>query len=365
MRRGWAAVAAALLIGSPALAPGGSAAGAAGTRAPRGLFGVGGWSYPSASQAASLAHAGLRLVRGSLAWGTIQTTPDPASRNWSDPDRLASEAAADHFNLLFNLNGCAVWACGKVYQPPTGAELANYEAFVTAAAARYAPGSSFWAGKPYVPTVAWQVWNEVNGGYFWPHPTPAAYATFLSRIATTIRAVDPTAVIVTSGLDGLPGVRTGMPLGPFLRGLYRQPEFRSSFDVIGVQGYGPNPATSVKIVKETRRIMLQNGDGTAPIWITEMGWATSGPRSAFTVSPAKQRRYLVSAWDTMLACRSRWNLQHVLWFSLQDYTGADGSQPNYWGYHDGLIEADGVPKPAYSTFVRFLGRRRAPGDPRC
>jgi hypothetical protein len=357
------------VLAALALVPAGSAPGAAASRRseapPPGFFGVGGWSYPSAPQAATLAHAGIQLVRGSLAWGTIQTSSSPASRNWSDPDRLAREAAADHFNLLFNLNGCAVWACGKVYAPPTGAELANYEAFVSAAVARYAPGSPFWAGKSYVPTVAWQVWNEVNGGYFWPDPTPAAYATFLSEIATTIRAVDASATIVSSGLDGLPGESTGMALGPFLRGLYRQPEFRSSFNVVGVQGYGPKPATTEKVVKETRRIMLQNGDGSTPIWVTEMGWAAGGPRSPFTVSPATQKRYLVSSWDELLACRRRWNLQHVLWFSLQDYTGADGSQPDYWGYHDGLIKRDGAPKPAYATFLRFLGRGRVPGDPRC
>ena len=335
---------------------------AAGAHSRAGFFGVGGWSYPDSSQAAQLSNAGLQLVRGSLSWGTIQTDPDPTSRNWSDPDRLADEAAAHHFNIVFNLNGCAVWACGAVYTPPTGTELVNYEAFVQAAVERYAPASSFWAGQSYVPTVSWQIWNEVNGGYFWPDPTPAAYATFLSEISTTIRAIDPNAMIVLSGLDQLPGERTGMALVPFLRGLYRQPEFSSSFNVIAVQGYAPDPSNSVGILDKTRRVMLQNGDRTHPIWVTEMGWATSGPASAFTVSPATQKRYLVKTWDTMYACRRRWDLQHVLWYSLQDFTGVEPGQPNYWGFNDGLLARSGAPKPAYAPFLRFLGSGPEPGD---
>ncbi|MGD0982097.1 MAG: hypothetical protein ABR946_11560 [Solirubrobacteraceae bacterium] len=357
------ALACVLAVGLAASVP--AALGASSHLAPAGFFGVGGWSYPSNTQAATLGAAGLRLVRGSLAWGTIQTDPDPASRNWSDPDRLMQDAAADHFNVLFDLDGCAVWACGAGYAPPSGTELAAYEAFVQAAVERYAPGSPFWGGRRNVPTVSWQIWNEVNGGYFWPDPTPAAYATFLSEISTAIRAVDPTATIVLSGLDQLPGLSTGMRLVPFLRGLYRQPEFRSSFNVVAIQGYAPNPTKSIGILDQTRRVMLRNGDGARPIWVTEMGWAAGGPPSAFTVSPQTQQRYLVKSWDTMVACRRRWNLKHVLWFSLQDFTGVDPNLPDYWGYHDGLIDASGVAKPAYASFLSFLGRGPFPGAQSC
>jgi hypothetical protein len=360
-RRG--ALAAVLAIGLVASVP--AAVGARLNLAPAGFFGVGGWSYPSNTQAATLSSAGLRLVRGSLAWGTIQTNANPASRNWSDPDRLMQEAAADHFNVLFDLNGCAVWACGAVYVPPTGSELTAYESFVQAAVERYAPGSPFWGGRRNVPTISWQIWNEVNGGYFWPNPTPAAYATFLSEISTTIRAVNPSAAIVLSGLDQLPGLSTGMRLVPFLRGLYRQPEFRSSFNVVAVQGYAPNPTKSVGILDQTRRVMLRAGDGARPIWVTEMGWAAGGPASAFTVSPQTQKRYLIKTWDTMVACRRRWNLKHVLWYSLQDFTGVDPSQPDYWGFHDGLINASGVAKPAYASFLSFVGRGPFPAAQSC
>ena len=59
------------------------AAMAATATAPPGFFGVGGWSYPTDAQSASLGAGGVGLVRGALTWGIVQPSPSPASRNWS------------------------------------------------------------------------------------------------------------------------------------------------------------------------------------------------------------------------------------------------------------------------------------------
>ncbi len=233
-----------------------AATAAATATAPPGFFGVGGWSYPTDAQSASLGAGGVGLVRGALTWGIVQPSPSPASRNWSDADRLARDAARNGYNLIIDLSGCAVWACGAVNAPPTGAALPGYESFVRAAVARYDPTSSFWAGLPRVPTVSWQVWNEVNGGYFWPNPTPAAYATFLGQIGSTIKSVDPTATVVMSGLVDQPAVSSGMPLTPFLAGLYQQPGFPGDTAAIAVHAYAADPAASLHVLDEARRVTL-------------------------------------------------------------------------------------------------------------
>ncbi|MGD0196595.1 MAG: hypothetical protein ABSC56_01630 [Solirubrobacteraceae bacterium] len=342
------------------LASGASQADAA--TAPAGFFGVGGWSYPSSQQAATLSAAGLRLVRGALAWGIVQPSANPASRNWSDPDSLANEAAQGHFNIVFDLNGCAVWACGTTLAAPTGANLSLFEDFVRAAVARYEPSSSFWKGKASVPTITWQVWNEVNGGYFWPNPTPAAYAAFLGAISQTIRSVDPSASVIMSGLTGLPGTggSGGVALVPFLQGLFQQPGFVQSTDAIVVHGYAADPASSLAILDEARRVMLANNDAAQPMWVTEMGWASAGPVSPFTVTPDTQATYLTQSWDQMLACAPRWNLAHVLWFSLQDISASVFGTADYWGYNSGLIDTDGNAKPAYWDFLQFIGSQQLP-----
>jgi hypothetical protein len=343
------------------------AAGAGAAGAPAGFFGVGGWSYPSPAQSASLGAAGVRLVRGALGWGVVQPSADPGSRNWSDPDRLARQAAADGYNVIFNLNGCAVWACGAVdVAPSSGAALEEYESFVRAAAARYAPGSPFWKGQRRVPTITWQIWNEVNGGVFWPDPTPAAYAAFFVAVAATIRSVVPHASVVMSGLDALPSVSSGMRLGPFLAGLYEQPGFAAATSAIAVEAYAPTPSAALEVLDRARRVMLAHRGGAKPMWVTEMGWATGGPPYPFTVSLATQARYLVATWRAMLSCRARWNLRHVLWFSLEDASPATFGQPDGWSFHDGLLNLDGTPKHAYSRFLALVGRATsASGAGRC
>jgi hypothetical protein len=337
-----------------------SAAGASAAVPPAGFFGIDGWSYPSNSQSATLSAAGLGLVRGSLAWGDVQTTSSPSSRNWSNLDNLAHNAASGDYNLIIDLSGCAVWACGTVDAPPTGAELTAYESFVAAAVARYDPTSSFWNGQPHIPTITWQVWNEINAGVTWPNPTPAAYAAFLSQISNTIKSVDPNATVIMSGLDEFPTLSSGMELEPFLDGLYEQPTFRSSTAAIAVNAYAASATASVHVLDEARTVTLQNNDAARPLWVTEMGWASGGPASTFTVTPAVQNQYLVSSWDTMLACRPRWNLQHVVWFALQDENASTFDTPDYWGFHDGLLNVDGSAKPAYSSFLQFIGSQPLP-----
>ena len=293
--------------------------GAAAAVPPSGFFGVGGWSYPTSHQAASLGAAGLRLVRAGVSWANIQPSRRPSSRNWRSLNLLANEAAKDGFNLVLDFNGCTVWACGMVRAAPRGAALKAFEHFVAAAVARYEPSSSFWKGKPHIPTITWQVWNEVNAGYFWPNPTPASYAKFLGEISATIKAVDPSASVIMSGLTGLPGASSdGVGVTRFLRGLFKQPGFAQSTAAIVVHGYSTSPGGSLAILDEARSVMLANNDAAQPIWVTEMSWASGGPPGPFTVSAKTQKAWLVKTWDTMLACAPRWNLQHVLWFSLQN-----------------------------------------------
>jgi hypothetical protein len=327
--------------------------------APPGFFGLSGWTIPTASQAQTLAADGLGIVRAAVGWGQIQTSADPSSRSWAYTDGLADEAAQDGFNLVFDLNGCATWACGSVDQVPTGAELTAYESFVAAMVARYDPSSAFWIGKPHVPTITWQVWNEVNAGVFWPNPTPAAYAQFLATIAQTIHAVDANAPVIMSALDGLPANSSGMPIGPFLQGLYQQPGFPQSTDAIAVNAYAPDAPSALNVLDQARAVALQAGDPQMPMWVTEIGWASGGPSSPFTVSPDQQNIDLQQFFSQAVACQQRWNLQHVLWFSLADQSAAAMGTPDYWGYYTGLFDASGSPKPAYASFLSFL----APGTP--
>jgi hypothetical protein len=116
------------------------------------------------------------------------------------------------------------------------------------------------------------------------------------------------------------------------------------------------------VLDEARRVILRHHDGAKPMWVTEMGWATAGPPFPFTVSPATQARYLTTTWRAMLACRARWNLRHVLWFSLEDADPATFGEPDGWSFHDGLLNLDGTPKLAYGKFLALVSRATVASD---
>ena len=52
----------------------------------------------------------------------------------------------------------------------------------------------------------------------------------------------------------------------------------------------------------------------------------------------------------LLARRSSYNLRGAIWFNLQDVEVERSS--DFWGYHTGLLRANGSEKPAWSTFYR-------------
>lgn len=99
-----------------------------------------------------------------------------------------------------------------------------------------------------------------------------------------------------------------------------------------------------------RAVLERNGDGETPVWITEMGWATSGVASRFTVDPATQAAYLRRAFRKLTERRQELRLAGLIWYSLRDsLAGAE------WLHRSGLLEESGQAKPAWTEFVRFTG----------
>jgi hypothetical protein len=198
--------------------------------------------------------------------------------------------------------------------------------------------------------------NEVNGRDQWPRPSARGYAALLRSTAATIRATDPRSKVVLAGL----GEKMTIWLRSYLPALYRQPGFARSIDVVAVEGYAPRPRNIARILRTTRRIMRRFGDQAKPVWITEMSWATGGRRHAFVTTPRQQARKLRRAYDMLLACRFRWNLERVYWFPHRDRRTPPG-EPDYWGNHNGLITVDGHWKPAMRTFLHYVRDRLPSG----
>lgn len=329
--------------------------------APADFTGLGDWAWPSEKTLAEQSASGLRSWRVGFVWDWVEHTPGRLA--WGGYDDLVANAAKNRVSLLFAINGCAAWACGQTRTAPqTPEQHAAFQAFMTKAVQRYGAGGSFWAERPSLTpvSISWQVWNEVNVGQDWIKPTAADYQSFLSATSKTIKSVDPSATVVTSGLAEFPANSDGATMTTFLTALERDPAFRSSADVVALHGYAANPAGLVRILDRARSIMRAAGD-ERPIWITELGWASGGPAHPFVSDQGTQAQYLRDAYDTMVACRSRWNLQRAMWFSYSDIAPAALGEGDYWGMHTGLRQADGAAKPVMDAFAEYVGGRDIPG----
>jgi hypothetical protein len=98
-----------------------------------------------------------------------------------------------------------------------------------------------------------------------------------------------------------------------------------------------------------RKLMSNFGDGRTPIWVTEVGWASAGTPSQFTVSPTQQASYLSETFRELAKSRKRLRLAGAIWFSFRDGLGA------WWGDNTGLVTDSLSPKPSFYAFTSLTG----------
>ncbi|HWH43751.1 MAG TPA: cellulase family glycosylhydrolase [Thermoleophilaceae bacterium] len=212
--------------------------------------------------------------------------------------------------------------------------------------------------------IAWEVWNEQNGGWrFWaPHEDPAAYADLLCATYAAVKPIDPETPVLFGGVF-FPEVPPGAPGqgGPqFVRNAYaHNPDLGDCYDAMAYHPY-PYPFTAPELDVPVRGSVLSAADqmreamppadrAEKPLWITEVGWPTHA--RAYGVSEQKQAQYLARMQIATFADE----VPLVTW-----YTWGDGDDPSGANQeaHFGFFRSDGTAKPAVAamaTFNRVLG----------
>jgi hypothetical protein len=194
---------------------------------------------------------------------------------------------------------------------------------------------------------AWQVWNEPNLPVYWPpRPDPAAYVRLLRASGRAIQRVDPEAEIVTAGM---PQSRLGVPFRTFLSRMYRAGA-AGSFDTLAVHGFARDSRGVLNAVEAARRVEASHGADT-PVWITELGWATGGPPSAFRVSERRQAVLIRRTLAELARRRRELRLRGVVYFNWRDSRPFAGGR-EFFGLHTGLLRIDGSAKPALAAYAR-------------
>jgi hypothetical protein len=316
---------------------------------------------PTPDRVSEAIATGAKTVRIFALWKDLE--PDAKGQYPAGAPNVASlsavyDAAITQLNAagvqpLFVVTEAPSWAngSGDVNVPPIN--VGDFGDFL----------GRFAAHNKGVGSVAgYEVWNEPDESTFW-HPGPDAgkYTAMLQSAYANVKAADPSATVVA-------GPMTGNDY-QWLQNLYTAGA-GGSFDVVAVHtdtaclDRGPDAFyrengqlarytfLGYRTVHET---MAAHGDGGKPIWMSELGWSSTGggPTSCVRgqwagqkpsgVSEADQAGYLTKAY----ACLA--NDPYVTqadWFTLRDTTTESVDELNHYG----LLRADGSPKPVMSAF---------------
>jgi polysaccharide biosynthesis protein PslG len=297
--------------------------------------------------------AGIRLLRQTFHWNQIETRP--GRFDFRIYDDYMADVARRRMHVLpilfnppeFRSSAPRTGRRRGTYPPRNSAAMAKFAAVV---ARRYGPGGSFWRERPHLPRVAigsWQIWNEPNLPVYWASgPDPAAYTRLLRTVGQAIKRVDPHAEIVSAGL---PESDLGMPFEEFVEGMERA-NAASAYDVLAVHAFATDAGGAIEAVAAARRLLEQNDDD-ASIWVTEIGWASGGPRSPFTVGEKGQAGRLRALLAGLAAQRRELGVRGVVYYDWKDARPFPGGK-DFFGLHTGLLTIDGRAKPALAAFTR-------------
>lgn len=195
--------------------------------------------------------------------------------------------------------------------------------------------------RPYPNVLSYEIYNEENDKFWW-EGSRVAYRGTLARAALAIRAANPDAQVLLGGMvfpdfDWLSamvdyGLADSYDITPF----HAYPE---TFETQTVEEY-------LDAQYYDYFVPLNNkAGGHKPIWINEMGFATTTG-----VSDYAQADWYVRAVSTFLADP---NIQELGFFEIRDLPIGDpviGGEPTY---HLGITHTDRTPKLAFAT-VRML-----------
>jgi hypothetical protein len=326
---------------------------------------------------ANMAATGIRTMRLMVFWPSVEASP--GSFNWGGYDYFIAQAAQHGIRVFPTLYGTPTWAhtlagtrdCASSCAPHGDASRMAFANFARAAVERYGPNGDFWSGdcgllcqqpppcgcSTPVPVHSWQLWNEQNSPkYFAPRPDPASYAHLLFEASKAIRAADPSAEIVLGGMWGPRTTGAVTPAAAYLKRLYAVPEVETTFDAIAVHPYSPSVDGVLDQLRSIRRAARRAGDPGVATWITELGWASAGPRSQGLVKSRRgQARLLTKSFKELIRRRRAWRIRGVTWYAWRDAVAAQTDC--VWCPHAGLRTKAGREKPAGRAYRRVAAGR--------
>lgn len=359
----------AIIVGALAFGAGGTTA-APSPKAPKGFLGIAPQEGITSVDTARMAAGGIRSIRTPISWDIVQ--PDSADDfDWGLYDQSFRAGAEAGIPILPVLYATPSWVARKTTTLPTSAgQISAWRKFVAAAVQRYGAGGEFWkepeqAGLKETPPKSWQLWNEVNFHYFAAPVSAKNYGRMVNAASPVVRANDPSADVMLSGLFGRPkgNASKAVDAPKFLKQLsaYVKPK---TIDSIALHPYSPNTAALKGLIADFRSSANKAGYRSKPIHVTEIGWGSGKKTNTFLLgSEAKQAAQLKSALGFLVKSRKQYKIASAYWYAWKD-TDPKGVNCSFC-YTIGLFKytapaADGgvrplKPKAAWKAFVGISG----------
>jgi len=317
--------------------------------------------------------AGFHWLRQEFPWEDIEIHAkgdfedrrhEPYRSAWDKYDQIVELAEAQGLELIVRLSNPPNWTRSQgdemgTYAPPDNNQ--DYADFVTAVVSRYRGRVTYF-----------QLWNEPNIYPEWgAYPiSPEQYTELLKAGATAARTANPDVVIIAGALAATIDLSPSAPAPTnalndmiFLQRMYNAGA-ADYFDIMAMQGYGlysgpTDQRMQPRVINFSRPrflrdVMVANGDGHKPIWISEMNWNAApvdvDPRYG-RVTPEKQADYLPQAYARIQADWPWVGVANTWYLKRATDAWEQNRQPEAYFR---LLAPDFTPQPVYAAMKSYI-----------
>ncbi len=304
---------------------------------------------------------GAKVSRLFVDWSVVE--PSHGTWSWQQSDQQYAEliAAGLHPEIVAFTAPC--WArpstdCSNPYftGPPDPAYMQDWVTYIHDLAVRYPAAAAI------------EVWNEPNlDQYFLPRSDPARFTALLKAAYAAIKAVNGSMPVISGGLllsPPIPGsgqVSGGYGPEQFLTAMYADGAKRS-MDALGVHIYPSDyvngapatwdPAAMQTWLGQIGTVRSAAGEGSQPIWITEMGVSTATEPGWPAATTPQQQATDMS--QMIQIARANPSIRTAIIHGLEDqslgYSDPDNAVNAGWG----IFTSDGTAKPAACAVSRLF-----------